>query len=65
MGELKESHNAFKKRKTKYLHTKFVSCSFAQDSINYIKIFDFLKTSGTIQELLSMRKTVTRRCMSH
>ena len=43
MGELKQSHNSFKKLETKYLHTKFFISSLAPRFNKFHQNFQFLK----------------------
>ena len=64
MGKLKHTYNAFPDLQTKFSHKQCVIWSFPPSFNEFHHNFHILQISGTILEILRMRKKVTTRGIS-
>ena len=65
MGKLKHTYNAFPDLQTKFSHKQCVIWSFPPSFNEFDRNFHVLQISGTILEILTMRKKLTTRGISH
>ena len=65
MGKLKHNYNAFPELETKFFHKQCVIWSFLLNFNEFHHKLHIFKISGTMLEILAMRKKVTTRGISH